>query len=460
GAYSVEMPKGRITFLDTPGHEAFTAMRARGAHITDIVVLVVAADEGIMPQTEEAIDHARAANTPIVVAMNKMDRPGANPDNVKKQLAERDLASEDWGGKTVVVGVSAMTGEGIDELLEMILLEAELLELKANPHKRASGIVVEAHLSQGKGTVTTLIVQSGTLSEGDYLIAGPHWGKVKALFDDHGRTIKEAGPSMPVEILGLSEVPDAGEMFYVVPDERQAKEISYTRQEKIKNKKMQASSAISLDDLYAQIQDGAIKELNVVLKADVQGSLEALKDSLEKIPSDKVKVKFIHVGVGEINTSDVLLAVASKAIIIAFHVGINPKAREALEKDPVEVREYRIIYDAVNDIRNALEGMLEAKTKKNFFAKIEVRQVFKLTKGIVAGCYVTKGKVPRKAHVDLVREDEIIYSGIIASLKRFKEDVKEVTEGMECGIQLENFTEYQAGDMLEVYTIEKITQRL
>ena len=460
GAYSVEMPKGRITFLDTPGHEAFTAMRARGAHITDIVVLVVAADEGIMPQTEEAIDHARAANTPIVVAMNKMDRPGANPDNVKKQLAERDLASEDWGGKTVVVGVSAMTGEGIDELLEMILLEAELLELKANPHKRASGIVVEAHLSQGKGTVTTLIVQSGTLSEGDYLIAGPHWGKVKALFDDHGRTIKEAGPSMPVEILGLSEVPDAGEMFYVVPDERQAKEISYTRQEKIKNKKMQASSAISLDDLYAQIQDGAIKELNVVLKADVQGSLEALKDSLEKIPSDKVKVKFIHVGVGEINTSDVLLAVASKAIIIAFHVGINPKAKEALEKDPVEVREYRIIYDAVNDIRNALEGMLEAKTKKNFFAKIEVRQVFKLTKGIVAGCYVTKGKVPRKAHVDLVREDEIIYSGIIASLKRFKEDVKEVTEGMECGIQLENFTEYQAGDMLEVYTIEKITQRL
>lgn len=460
GAYSVEMPKGRITFLDTPGHEAFTAMRARGAHITDIVVLVVAADEGIMPQTEEAIDHARAANTPIVVALNKMDRPGADPDKVKKQLAERDLASEDWGGKTVVVGVSAMTGEGIDELLEMILLEAEMLELRANPNKRASGIVVEAHLSQGKGTVVTLIVQSGTLRDGDFLIAGPQYGKVKAMFDDHGRTVKEAGPSMPVEILGLSEVPDAGEMFYVVPDERQAKEIAMTRQEKIRDKKMQASSAISLDDLYSQIQDGAIKELNVVIKADVQGSLEALKDSLEKIPSDKVKVKFIHMGVGEINTSDVLLAVASKAIIIAFHVGINPKAREAMEKDPVEVREYRIIYDAVNDIRNALEGMLEAKKKKNFFAKIEVRQVFKLTRGIVAGCYVTKGKVPRKANVDLVRDGEIVYSGIIASLKRFKEDVKEVTEGMECGIQLENFTEYQSGDSLEVYTIETISQKL
>ncbi|MBZ0165213.1 MAG: translation initiation factor IF-2 [Candidatus Omnitrophica bacterium] len=460
GAYSVEMPKGRITFLDTPGHEAFTAMRARGAHITDIVVLVVAADEGIMPQTEEAIDHARAANTPIVVALNKMDRPGANPDMVKKQLAELNLASEDWGGKTVVVGVSAKTGDGIDELLELILLESELLELKANPNKRASGIVVEAHLSQGKGVVSTLIVQSGTLGEGDFLIVGPQYGKVKALFDDHGRVIKEAGPSMPVEILGLSEVPEAGEMFYVVEDERQAKEISQSRYERIKTKRMQASSAISLDQLYAQIQEGAIKELNVVIKADVQGSLEALKDSLEKIPSDKVKVRFIHSGVGEINTSDVLLAVASKAIIIAFHVGTNPKAKEALEKDPVEVREYRIIYDAVNDIRAALEGMLEAKTKKNFFAKIEVRQVFKLTRGIVAGCYVTKGRVPRKAHVDLVRGEEIVYSGNIASLKRFKEDVKEVTEGMECGVQLENFVEYEAGDMLEVYHIEKISQKL
>ncbi len=461
GAYSVSMPKGRITLLDTPGHEAFTAMRARGAHITDIVVLVVAADEGIMPQTEEAIDHARAAGVPIVVALNKMDRPGANPDKVKQQLAEHDLASEDWGGKTVVVGVSAMTGEGIDELLELILLESELLELRANPNKRATGLVVEAHLSQGKGTVTTLIVQSGTLKEGDFLIMGPYYGKVKAMFDDHGRAIKEAGPSMPVEILGISNVPGAGEIFYVVEDERQAKEISTARLEKIKNKKMQASSAISLDDLYSQIQEGAIKELNVVLKADVQGSLEALKDSLEKIPSDKVKIKFIHSGVGEVNTSDVLLAVASKAIIIAFHVGINPKAKKALEQDPVEVREYRIIYDAVNDMRQALEGLLEAKKKKNYFAKVEIRQVFKLSKqGIVAGCYVTKGRVKRKAEVDLVRDGEVIHSGKIGSLKRFKEDVKEVTEGMECGVVLEGFDKYEVGDMLEVYDVEIISQKL
>lgn len=461
GAYSVEMPKGRITFLDTPGHEAFTAMRARGAHITDIVVLVVAADEGIMPQTDEAIDHARAANVPIVVALNKMDRVGANPDKVKKQLNERGLASEDWGGKTVVVGVSALSGQGIDTLLEMILLESELLELRANPNKKASGLVVEAHLSQGKGTVTTLIVQSGTLKEGDYLIMGPYYGKVKAMFDDHGRAIKSAGPSMPVEILGLSNVPDAGEIFYVVDDERKAREISSVKFERLKNKRMQASAAVSLDELYAQIQNGVIKELNVVLKADVQGSLEALRDSLEKIPSDKVKIKFIHAGVGEVNTSDVLLAVASKAIIIAFHVGLNPKAKETLEKDPVEIREYRIIYDAVDDMRNALEGLLEAKTKKNYYAKVEIRQVFKLSKkGIVAGCYVTKGRVHRKANIDVVRGADVIHTGKIGSLKRFKEDVREVTEGMECGIVLEGFEQYQAGDMLEVYDIEVISQKL
>ncbi|MGE0267686.1 MAG: translation initiation factor IF-2 [Candidatus Omnitrophota bacterium] len=461
GAYSVEMPKGRITFLDTPGHEAFTAMRARGAHITDIVVLVVAADEGLMPQTIEAIDHARAAEVPIVVALNKMDRPGANPDKVKKQLAERGLASEDWGGKTVVVGVSALTGQGIDEMLEMILLESEMLELRANPNKKASGLVVEAHLSQGKGTVTTLIVQSGTLKEGDFLIMGPYYGKVKAMFDDHGRAIKSAGPSMPVEILGLSNVPGAGEMFYVVDDERKAKEISFAKLEKIKNKRMQTSSAISLDDLYAQIQKGAIKELNVVLKADVQGSLEALKDSLEKIPSDRVKIKFIHTGVGEVNTSDVLLAFASKAIIIAFHVGLDTKAKQTLEKDPVEVREYRIIYDAVDDMRKALEGLLEAKTKKNYYAKVEIRQVFKLSKkGVVAGCYVTKGRVHRKANIDVVRGEDVIHTGKISSLKRFKEDVREVTEGMECGIVLEGFEKYEAGDMLEVYDIEIISQKL
>ncbi|MBP9853926.1 MAG: translation initiation factor IF-2 [Candidatus Omnitrophica bacterium] len=461
GAYSVEMPKGRITFLDTPGHEAFTAMRARGAHITDIVVLVVAADEGLMPQTLEAIDHARAADVPMVVALNKMDRPGANPDKVKKQLADRGLASEDWGGKTVVVGVSAITGQGIDEMLEMIILESEMLELRANPNKRASGLVVEAHMSPGKGIVTTLIVQSGTLKEGDFLIMGPYYGKVKAIFDDRGKAIKSAGPSMPVEILGISNVPAAGEIFYVVDNEKKAREISSVKLEKIKNKRMQASAAVSLDQLYAQIQNGIIKELNVVLKADVQGSLEALKDSLEKIPSDKVKIKFIHTGVGEVNASDVLLAVASKAIIIAFHVGVDTKAKQTMEKDPVEVREYRIIYDAVDDMRNALEGLLETKSKKNYYAKIEIRQVFKLSKkGIVAGCYVTKGRVHRKSNVDVVRDGTIVHTGKINSLKRFKEDVREVGEGMECGVVLEGYEQYQAGDMLEVFDVEIISQKL
>ncbi|MBI5149298.1 MAG: translation initiation factor IF-2 [Candidatus Omnitrophica bacterium] len=461
GAYSVELPKGRITFLDTPGHEAFTAMRARGAHITDIVVLVVAADEGVMPQTDEAIDHARAANVPIVVALNKIDRKNADPDRVKKQLAERGLNPEDWGGKTIVVGVSALTGQGVDQLLELILLEAELLELKANPDKKASGIVVDAHLSPGKGAVTTLIVQGGTLRDADTVVVGSYYGRVRAMIDDRGRTIKEAGPSMPIEILGLSDVPEAGELFYAVEDERQAREITLKRQEERKNQRLQMSSRITLEGLYAQIQDGQIKELNVIIKADVQGSLEALKDSLGKIPSDKVKIRFIHLGVGEVNASDVILAVASKAIIIAFHVGIDQRAKEELEKQPVDVRKYRIIYDAVNDIRNALEGMLEAKTRKKFLGRVEIREVFKLSKhGIVAGCYVTKGRITRKDHVDIIRNDAPIYSGTVSSLKRFKDDVREVTEGMECGISFSGFDQFLSGDMVEAYELEKITQKL
>jgi len=460
-AYSVEIPKGRITFLDTPGHAAFTAMRARGAHITDLVVLVVAADEGVMPQTREAIDHARAANVPIVVALNKMDRPNADPDRVKQQLAEVNLASEDWGGKTVVAPVSATTGEGIDELLELILLEAELLELKANADKKASGLIVEAHLSQGKGAVTTVIVQSGTLKEGDIFVVGPFYGKIKAMFNDRGQIIKEAGPSMPVEILGLSDVPEAGDSFYVVEDEKQAKEISFKRQEELKDKKLHTFQKVTLEDLYSQLKDGSIKELNVIVKSDVQGSLEALKDSLEKIPSDRVRIKFIHLGVGDINASDVVLAVASKAIIIAFHVGIGPRAKEELKKTPVDIRDYRIIYDAVDDMRKALEGLLEAKTKKNFLSRIEIREVFKLSKqGIVAGCYVKKGKVQRKVHVDVIRNEEIVFSGTIGSLKRFKDDVREVSEGMECGITVDGFDKIQAGDVLEAYELEKIVQKL
>ncbi len=461
GAYSVQLPKGRITFLDTPGHEAFTAMRARGAHITDIVVLVVAADEGIMPQTEEAINHARAANVPIVVALNKIDRKNADPDRVKKQLADIGLTPEEWQGKTVVVGVSALTGQGVDQLLELILLETELLELKANADKKASGIVVEAHLSPGKGAVITLIVQNGTLREGETIVVGPYFGRVRAMMDDHGRTVLEAGPSMPVEVLGLSDVPDAGELFYVSDDERQAREISFKRQEERKNRRLQATSRITLEDIYAQIQKGQIKELNVILKADVQGSLGALKDSLEKIPSDKVKLKFIHLGVGDVNASDVILAVASRAIIIAFHVDIDPRAKQELDKEPVDIRQYRIIYDAVNDIRKALEGLLEAKTKKIFLGRVEIRQVFKLSKGAtIAGCYVTKGRVNRKDKADILRNGEPVFSGAISTLKRFKDDVREINEGVECGISFTGFDQFQSGDIIEVYEIEKIAQKL
>ena len=460
GAYSVNIPKGRITFLDTPGHEAFTAMRRRGVHVTDLVVLVVAADEGIMPQTEEAINHARAAGVPIVVALNKIDKRDANIDRVKKQLMEMDLNPEDWGGKTVVVGVSATTGEGVENLLELILLESEMLELKANPNKKASGIVVEAHLSHGKGAVSTLIVQSGTLHVGDLIVVGPYHGRVKAMFDDRARSIQEAGPSMPVEILGLPQVPEAGEKFYVVDDEKYAKEISFKRQEHLRNQRLSSVQKFTLEDLYAQVQQGAVKELNVVMKADVQGSLEALKDALGKIPSDKVKVRFIHTAVGDVNLSDVLLAATSKAIIIAFHVGMESRVKDELDRQPVDIRQYRIIYDAVNDVRNALEGLLEAKTKKVPVGRIEVREVFKLSRGIVAGCYVQKGQIHRKANVDVIRSTEIVFTGKISSLKRFKDDVRDVHEGMECGVVLEGFNKFEPGDIIDAYEVEKIAQKL
>lgn len=462
GAYSVPTAGGSsITFLDTPGHEAFTAMRARGAHITDMVVLVVAADEGIMPQTEEAIDHARAAGVPIVVAMNKIDKKTADPDKVKKQMAEHDLLPEDWGGKVGVVGVSALTGVGIDELLERILLEAEVLELRANPDKKASGIVIEAHLSKGKGAIASLIVQTGTLKEGDAVVVGPYAGKVKALLDDHERPIKSAGPSMPVEILGLSEVPAAGDMFYVVADEKTARDIAAVRQEKIKHEKLAGSARVSLEELYAQIQEGHIKELRVVIKGDVQGSLEALKESLSKIPTNEVKLRFMHVAAGDVNASDVILALASQAIIIAFNVGIGPKAKEELEKSPVDVRQYRIIYDAVEDVRKALEGMLAPKLKRHFIGRVDVRNVFKLSsKGIVAGCYVTKGKIRNKAQVEVLRNGVVVHTGHISTLKRFKDDVKEVTENFECGITVSNFDQVQVGDVIEAFDIESIARKL
>ncbi len=462
GAYSVRQPKGIITFLDTPGHEAFTAMRARGAHITDLVVLVIAADEGIMPQTIEAMNHARAANVPIIVALNKIDKPNADVDRVKKQLSEHDLLPEDWGGKTIVVGVSAATGQGIDQLLEMILLESELLELKANYEKRASGIVIEAHMSHGRGAIASVIVQNGTLKEGDMIVVGPYFGTVRAMFDDHERPIKQAGPSIAAEILGLPAVPDAGEMFYVIETEKQAREIASVRQEQLKAQKMEANAAkISLEDLYAQIKEGKIKELSVIVKADVQGSMEALVDSLRKIPSDEVQVRFIHMGIGAINASDIILADVSNAIIIGFQVDVDSRGKQELEKHPVEIRTYRIIYDAVNDIRNALEGLLEPKTRKKFVGRADVRQVFKVSKaGIVAGSHVSKGKIHRKVNMDVVRNGEVVFSGVIGSLKRFKDDVREVTEGMECGIGVKGFDEVQIGDVLEAYELEKIARKL
>ena len=465
GAYSVPHPKGKITFLDTPGHEAFTAMRARGAHLTDLVILVVAADEGVMPQTQEAVDHARAAQVPIVVALNKIDKPGADPDRVKKQLADCDLAPEDWGGKTVVVGVSASTGEGIDHLLEMILLEAELLELKANDQRKASGAVVEAHVSHGKGPVATVIVQNGTLKEGDVVVVGTHVGKIRAMFDDHQKPIKEAPPSIAVEILGLSGVPEAGDPFYVVENERLAREIALKRQEQAKLKKLQEPARITLEDIYAQIQEGKIKELNCIVKADVQGSLEAVVDSLKKIlqqeTDHKLGLNFIHTGVGDINASDVILADASNAIIIGFQVEVDTRAKEELEQHPVDVRTYRIIYDAVNDVKKALEGLLEPKTRKKFVARVEIRQVFKLSKaGVVAGCFVQKGKIHRKVQVDILRNGQVVFSGALSSLKRFKDDVREVAEGFECGLTLAGFDQIESGDVLEAYELEKILRTL
>lgn len=462
-AYSVPMAKGSITFLDTPGHAAFTAMRARGAHVTDLVVLVVAANEGLMPQTLEAIDHAKAAKVPIIVALNKIDRKDADQEMVKKQLMEHDLMPEEWGGKTVVAPVSALTAQGIDGLLEMILLEAEILELKANPDKKAAGIVVEAHLSPGRGAVATLIVQNGSLKDGDLVVVGPHYGKVKAMFDDHQRNIKAAGPSMPVEVLGLSAVPEAGEKFFVVENEKMARQITDVRMEKFRANRLKDTNKITLEDLLAQKKEGEVQELNLVLKGDVQGSVEALREALSKVPSTnrEVNIKFIHSGVGDVNASDVILAHVSKAIIIAFSVGTNVDASAELDKTPVDIRRYNIIYDAVNDVKAALEGMLKPDAKRHFIARAEVRQVFKLSKaGTVAGCFMLKGRMRQKMDVDVLRNGEVIHTSRISALKRFKDDVKEVGEGFECGISVDKFDTYQVGDIIEAFQIEHIARKL
>jgi translation initiation factor IF-2 len=461
GAYRVILPNGEITFLDTPGHEAFTAMRARGASITDIVVLVVAADDGVMPQTIEAVDHSRAAGVPIIVAINKVDKPQINIDKVKKHLSELDLKSEDWGGKTITVAVSAKTGQGIDELLEMILLESQMLELKADPKRLARGIVVEAKLSKGRGPVATLLIQNGSLRLNENIIVGKYYGKIRAMFDDRGLSVTSAGPSFPVEVLGVSSVPQAGERFFVIEDEKKAKELALRRQEKERQEQVKTIKRISLEDLYSQIKEGKLKELKLIIKSDVRGSLEAIKETLNKISASEIKLSIIHEGVGSINASDVILAVASNALILGFNIAADEHAKELIAKEGVDARTYNIIYELANDIKAALEGMLEPRLKKVFLGKAEVRKVFKLSRsGTVAGCFVVKGKITRTALVNLVRNDQVAFEGKISSLKRFKDDVREVTEGFECGISLSGYEDLLEGDIIEAYDIEKIARKL
>jgi translation initiation factor IF-2 len=461
GAYEVFFKTGKISFLDTPGHEAFTAMRSRGANATDIVVLVVAADDGLMPQTIEAIDHAKAADVPIIVAINKIDKANIDIDKVKKQLAEIDLLPEDWGGKVITVGVSAITGQGVDDLLDMILLESEMLELKANPNKPAKGVVIEAKLSKGGGPIATVLVQNGTLRQGDMVIAGPYFGKVRALLDDKIHRVKEAPPSKPVEILGLSGIPQAGEKFMVVSDEKKAKQICAMRNDKVKSQEASVVQRITLEDLYSQMKQGKVKELKIILKADVRGSLEAIAESLIKLGTKNMGLNIIHKGIGDISESDILLSAASNAIVIGFHVRKTPEAERAAKIESVDTRLYNIIYEAIADVRAAMEGLLEPDIKESFRARILVTQVFKLSKsGIIAGSIVQKGKAVRNAICRLIRDNELIYKGKISSLKRFKEDVKEVAEGYECGVKLDNFTQVRNGDIIECFEIEKIARRL
>ncbi len=461
GAYNVQLDSGRIVFIDTPGHEAFTAMRARGAQVTDIVVLVVAADDGVMPQTIEAINHARAANVPIIVAINKIDKSNANVDKVKKDLAEYELIPEEWGGKTIFAEVSAKEKTGITELLELILIQAEVLELKANPDKSARGTIIESRLDRGRGVVATVLVQEGTLKVGDSFITGMNYGRLRALMDDRGQRIEEAGPSTPLEVAGFTGLPEAGETFIVLDDERITKEIGEYRQQKKRKKELASSSKVSLEELYARIQEGEVKELNIIVKADAQGSMEAVGNSLEKLSTDSVKVNIVHGGVGGISETDVNLAMASHAIIIGFNVRPGLKAMQFAEKERVDIRSYSVIYDAVSDIQKALEGLLKPTLREKILGRAEVRATFNIPKvGTVAGSYVIDGKIVRGGRIRLIRDDVVIYEGKISSLKRFKEDVKDVQQGYECGIGIENFNDVKEEDVIESYEYEEVSPTL
>ena len=455
GAYQVMCQGKKIVFLDTPGHEAFTAMRARGAQVTDIAILVVAADDGVMPQTVEAINHAKSAGVPIIVAINKIDKPGANPEHVKQELSEHELIPEDWGGDTIMVPVSAKQKQGMNDLLEMVLLVAEVKELKANPNRDARGVIIEAQLDKGRGPVATVLVQNGTLRIGDSIIAGTTFGKVRAMINDRGENVKKAGPSVPVEVLGLSDVPEAGDVLASL-DEKLARSIASKRIEK-KRTELIRSKKVSLDDLFQQIQDGNIKDLNIVIKADVQGSVEALANSLLSLnKNDEVRVNIVHSGVGAVNESDVMLATASNALIIAFNVRPDANARRVADAESIDIRTYRVIYDALNDVKDAMSGMLAPKYKEVVQGKVEIRQVMKFSKALVAGSYVLEGKITNSSKIRILRDNIVAFDGELDSLRRFKDDVKEVAAGYECGITIKDYRDFQEGDIIEAYTMEEI----
>jgi translation initiation factor IF-2 len=461
GAYHVETPRGMITFLDTPGHEAFTAMRARGAKATDIVILVVAADDGVMPQTKEAIAHAKAAGVPLVVAINKIDKPGANPDRVKQELVAEQVVPEEYGGESPFIPVSAKTGEGIDTLLENVLLQAEVLELKAPVETPAKGLVIEAKLDKGRGPVATIMVQSGTLRRGDVVLAGSAYGRVRAMLDENGKAITEAGPSIPVEIQGLTEVPGAGEEAMVLSDERKAREIALFRQGKYRDVKLAKQQAAKLENMFEQMTEGEVKNLALIIKADVQGSQEALVSSMQKLSTSEVRVQIVHAAVGGISESDVNLAVASKAVIIGFNTRADASARKLAESNGIDIRYYNIIYDAIDEIKAAMSGMLSPEKREQALGLVEIRQVFMVSKvGAIAGCYVLEGQVKRGASVRLLRDNVVLWTGELDSLKRFKDDVKEVKSGFECGLSLKNFNDIKEGDQLEVFEVQEIARTL
>ena len=457
GASVVDWQDRAVVFLDTPGHEAFTAMRARGAQVTDIAVLVVAANDGVMPQTIEAINHAKAAHVPIVVAVNKMDLPDANPDRVRNELAEQGLVSDSWGGDTMMVPVSARTGDGLSDLLDAILFQADLLELKANPDRAADGTVIEAKLDKGRGPVATILVKRGTLNVGDIFVSGAVFGRVRALINDRGQRVKQMGPSMPVEVLGCNNVPEAGDDFVILEDEKQAKSVADARASRVRQASDPGQRGVSLDEFMQRLKDEEIRDLNLVIKADVQGSAEALSQAVSKITNEEARVRVLHTGVGTVTESDVMLAQASGAIIIGFGVGVESKARQLGEREKVDVRQYRVIYEVVDDIQQALTGMLTPKFKEIILGRAEVREVFRVPKiGAVGGCYVTEGKILRSGQVRILRNGVVVHEGPIGSLKRFKDDVREVATGFECGIGLEKFNDIKVGDILEVFTQEEV----